>query len=242
MKKELTLTREIVINRNYKNLKSLIIPSNFIDKDNDINYCITEIGESAFVDCKNLQSVILPPTITKIHKNAFCSCKKLTSIRFSNKLQIISDFAFSNTGIKNITIPSSVCYVGNNAFSFCEKLENVDFLPQEKKEEIVVDNACFMECVSLKKITLPSNLEYLQTDTFKNCISLSSLEFGSYLKILEVHAINNCQNLKELSFSKKLSLVDESSITDCKLLSEIKIEDNAFSRSKWNEMYKDSWK
>ena len=40
-----------------------------IDKDNDINYCITEIGESAFVDCKNLQSVILPPTITKIHKN-----------------------------------------------------------------------------------------------------------------------------------------------------------------------------
>ena len=64
---------------------------------------VTNIGDRAFKDLSNLQSITIPNTVEIIGKNAFEDCKKLTSI----------------------TIPESVKEIEGQAFFNCSKLEEI---------------------------------------------------------------------------------------------------------------------
>lgn len=56
---------------------SLIIPSSVII--NNITYYVTAIGNNAFAECNNLESIILPNTITNIGDGAFQYCSSLNN-------------------------------------------------------------------------------------------------------------------------------------------------------------------
>lgn len=47
---------------------------------------VTEIGDSAFENCKNLKSVTIPAGVTSIGKKAFSGCKNLKKITFKTKV------------------------------------------------------------------------------------------------------------------------------------------------------------
>ena len=49
--------------------KNVVIPDN-----------ITEIGETAFAECSEIESVVIPDSVTKINKEAFISCSNLVSV------------------------------------------------------------------------------------------------------------------------------------------------------------------
>jgi len=48
-------------------------------KEISLHYGITSIGDSAFCNCHQLESVILPATITSIGNSSFYNCEKLES-------------------------------------------------------------------------------------------------------------------------------------------------------------------
>lgn len=64
---------------------------------------VTAIGEGAFEDCGELESVNLPSNITMIHSYTFNGCKNL----------------------KEITIPAGVYYIGEEAFADCFSVESI---------------------------------------------------------------------------------------------------------------------
>ena len=76
------------------------IPSNVV-----IPAGVTEIGITAFIRCKNLESVTIPASVTKISYNAFENCTNLT----------------------NVTIPSSVKSIGDKSFYMCNNLMKVTY-------------------------------------------------------------------------------------------------------------------
>ena len=63
-------------------------------------YQVIGIGNSAFYDCSELKSILIPKGITRLGYNAFFFCRNLT----------------------NVIIPDGVTYIGNGAFSSCNKL------------------------------------------------------------------------------------------------------------------------
>ena len=67
---------------------------------------VTEIGNAAFYDCKNLVSVTIPDSVTTIGDKAFKFCKSLVSI----------------------TLPSNIKELGINAFACCKNLNSVTYL------------------------------------------------------------------------------------------------------------------
>lgn len=80
---------------------------------------ITEIGDGAFVRCKNLTSVILPDGVTSIDKEAFEFCYSLTSINIPDSVTNIGDYAFNKCkSLTSITIPDSVTNIGFGAFAY----------------------------------------------------------------------------------------------------------------------------
>nr|MDE7296160.1 leucine-rich repeat domain-containing protein [Clostridia bacterium] len=97
------------------------------------------IGEGAFSDCTNLESVIIQDTVTSIGvaafwgcsalervsmgngvksigRNAFCDCGNLTSVILSGFLESIGDYAFMRcNALQSIVIPDSVTSIGQFA-------------------------------------------------------------------------------------------------------------------------------
>lgn len=78
---------------------------------------VTEIGESAFEDCKFLAAVQIPDSVTRIGKDAFSNCTRLDSIDIPESVTKIEDRTFFNCFyLKDITIPASVTETGEDIF------------------------------------------------------------------------------------------------------------------------------
>ena len=62
---------------------------------------VTEIGESAFLDCTFLYEITIPESVLEIRSEAFAGCSNLKVVRVTNRQTIIANNAFdSNTIIK----------------------------------------------------------------------------------------------------------------------------------------------
>ncbi len=86
---------------------------------------VTEIGDSAFYECSQLNSIEMS-NVNKIGNSAFLGCTGLTDIKFSNKLWIIGDKAFYNCNkLEHIEIPSSVNSIGKYVFYYCSGLIDI---------------------------------------------------------------------------------------------------------------------
>lgn len=114
---------------------------------------VVVIQNSAFKDCSNVTSVLIPSSIKSIGINAFENCSNITET----------------------TIPEGVTLIGNNTFLGCEKLASV-ILPTSL--ENIGANA-FAGCTSLTSIVLPKNIQEIGANAFANCTKLATIEvFG----------------------------------------------------------------
>ena len=89
---------------------------------------ITEIGDSAFFGCHNLEYVDLPHNAVRIGNAAFCNgvnLSKLETVSALNMATSIGDRAFEGCPISNIWLNDSLTFVGNSAFSG-HKTEYID--------------------------------------------------------------------------------------------------------------------
>jgi len=88
------------------------------------------IGKNAFYNCRALKSVKLNDSLEKIDENAFYYCYGLESIELGNSLKTIGKYAFGQcTVLNNVNIPTSVESIGSNAFAYCYGLTDM-FIPR----------------------------------------------------------------------------------------------------------------
>jgi hypothetical protein len=84
---------------------------------------VTSIGEWAFSDCKSLRSITISDGVTSIGANAFWGCFSLKSVSLPDSLTSIGDFAFNDCiSLSSIVIPNSVKNIGGFVFGGCSKL------------------------------------------------------------------------------------------------------------------------
>ncbi|MDE6591129.1 MAG: leucine-rich repeat domain-containing protein, partial [Oscillospiraceae bacterium] len=82
--------------------------------------CVTSIGERAFYDCTELQSVVIPEGVKEISGFLFRGCAKLQSVTIPESVQAIGKYAFCDCGrLKSVTIPKGVKAIGKFAFRGC---------------------------------------------------------------------------------------------------------------------------
>lgn len=88
---------------------------------------ILRIGEQAFRDLVNLESVELPPYLKRIEAGTFSGCKSLKAIDLDiDSLEFIGKDAFSScTSLKEVEIHQNVLSLGDQAFSNIPNMEKV---------------------------------------------------------------------------------------------------------------------
>ena len=82
---------------------------------------VTTIGDSAFSNCTSLTSVVIPDSVTTIGYGAFWHCISLTSVVISSSVTRIDNSFFNCTSLTSVVIPSSVTSIRPSAFNSCGK-------------------------------------------------------------------------------------------------------------------------
>ena len=160
-------------------------------------YNVTRVGSCAFIDCKNLNSVIIPNGVT--------------SIGYA---------AFGDSGISFITISNSVKIIGPHAFALCQNLTSI-VIPEGVKR---IENAVFSGCSNLVSVTLPNSVSYIGNVVFFQCKKLEYIAIPKNISDFESCSLFlQCESLKHIKVPwnippKVIVTFNEMNISQCTLL------------------------
>lgn len=119
-------TATVIYDDSYMTLTNVVIPATITVKGTD--YFVTAIGNNAFYECKNLQSVTISDGITVIGNRAFEGVHDGdTEFTLPSTLTTIGENAFWNVnGLKTLILPDGLESIGNSAFAYCNGLTEVE--------------------------------------------------------------------------------------------------------------------
>ncbi len=145
---------------------------------------VRAIGKSAFAK-KTVKSIVLNEGMELIGESAFANCKELESITFASTVESIEKSAFTNTKLETVALNEGLESIGQGAFAGCKSLKELIFPSSLKRiEQMAFANSsiekinlnegltfigqrAFFNCKAIKELSLPDSLEYLSNLAFE---------------------------------------------------------------------------
>ena len=169
------------------------------------------IGNYAFFDCPNLNTVILSKAIDKVEPFAFTDNTGNTIISFINVTDD-NEYFRSEDGIlfsKDMTklvrypegkegstynIPETVTRIADNAFLKCTALSSIT-VPADATS---IGNGAFNGCSSITSISLPDMVTSIGEETFAGCSRLRIVELGRSVTTIGTDAFKDCTKMRQI--------------------------------------------
>lgn len=178
------------------------------------------IGNSAFKQCENLTMINIPNTVGRINSNAFKNCTSLQNIVLSHNLSSIGDSAFENCqSLQNITLPNYLTSIGDSVFKGCTNLANIN-IPNYVTD---IGNSVFENCQNLQNITLPNYLKDIGNSAFKGCTNLASINIPNSITSINSNTFENCISLKSVLLHNNIISIGASAFKGCTSLESINL-------------------
>lgn len=141
---------------------------------NGKTYTVTEIGERAFYDNRNITAVHLPETIVSIGDNAFGWCLNLRELNFPAALRKIGKASFAYVAIPELIVPEGITEIPQKAFMGLEAKRIV--LPSNLK---TIGEDGLKGCSKIKELILPETLEDVYSGGLTDLSQLQSIHIPS---------------------------------------------------------------
>jgi len=216
----------------------LVIPEKIEGND------VVTIGDSAFVGCNLITSVVIPKTVKKIYGYAFRDCTGIETLTISDKVTRILSQAFSGCNIKHIiiadgstqinssmivsestlekvTMPDTVKSIGSQSFFNCKNLKEINLSKSLKW----IYYSAFYGCSSLESVVLPENVKYLGSSTFEKCTSLKEVKLNEKLEDIYSYAFAGCKALESIEIPESVDYMGSYVFINCKALKSVTLPD-----------------
>ena len=193
------------------------------------------IEDSAFRDCRKLESVLIPEGVKTIGDYAFYMSQEEKEDEEGNKEMVFTSL------LDEISIPSTVTRVGGNAFYgskyYVEALENDDFVylnnwllncKAERKATITeidetilqsglvgIADMVFENCIKLETVEIPASVKYIGKWTFSFNPELGTVKMSN-VEIIHEYAFKGNENLYSVLFGTKLETIGNYAFNGCK--------------------------
>lgn len=197
--------------KNYYFIKSIDIPDS-----------IFYIGYSAFYNCVNLESIIIPSNnkLTSILPETFTGCKSLQSITFSSYITSIGYSAFAGcTSLINVTLPSNITRIENAVFSYCIALSQIII----QSSDIALGKQVFLGCNNPMITIDATNYKFVQQGNCRALVDITD-NINKAIFISKTDSINLANNFDSL----QIKALDDFVLFDSNLLTLV-IPDNITS-------------
>lgn len=199
-------TAEATHNNKDKYTGSIVIPQS-ICFDGEL-YTVITIGKSAFEDCSELTSVIIPNTVITINEYVFCR-SGLSSVTIPDSVKIIESAAFHCCSeLKSIIIPNSVTVIGIIAFSWCTGLKSIE-IPNSVTN---IGFGAFSGCSGLTSVTIPKSVVSIGYSAFTRCSAMTTITVEQDNRYYDSR--NNCNAIIKSSTNELIAGCRNSVIPD----------------------------
>lgn len=144
----------------------------------EIHDGITSIGSSAFSDCSYLTEIKIPDSVSRLESYLFNSCVRLTSVSIPNTIEYVDAYAFYGCSALPYNAYDNAYYLGNeeNPYLVLIKAKNTNITSCEINDgSRTLSQYSFKDCSLLNEISVPSNVVYINEDSFAGCSSLSAI-------------------------------------------------------------------
>lgn len=212
---------------------------------------LTEIGSSAFKNCKALESITLPESLTTIGKYAFYGCSSLTTAIIPATVTGINYYVFSGTPfINSLPVENDVVYLGTTALCYKGPSQNFSLVFREGTTEIAsgfisvnnnnpyylqsiqfpsslkrIGGGAFSGASKLTEIVFPEGLEEIGDRAFSG-VNLETLTFPSTLKRIGIEAFKNWMKITAITFPESLESIGDNAFDGCPITGEVIIPRN----------------
>ena len=181
---------------------------------------VTEIGENAFLNCKQLTAAALPAGITDLSPGVFNGCAALTSVELDDALVNIGSNAFNGcTSLPSIALTENVETIGKSAFSGCTKLTSIGFNDRLN----AIGESAFNNCDSLPELTVPGNVKTLGNTAFYGCDRLTDVTLQEGVTTLGNNVFQNCARLNTVDIADSVTEMGTGVFQDCASLSSARL-------------------
>lgn len=158
---------------------------------------LTEIANSAFKGCRKLANITLPSTLVTIGDFAFEGCNSFTEIIVPEGVSSIGYMAFctaedggTESRLSRLVIPSTVKTLGHLLIDGTPVDELILKCPEvaygnfsgKAITNLVIDGvetikeSAFMNCSTLKKVTMSGALRTIGANAFQGCIAITDID------------------------------------------------------------------
>ncbi|KAK8895162.1 hypothetical protein M9Y10_023604 [Tritrichomonas musculus] len=177
--------------------------------------------------CSKLKRILIPAHITQIGRSAFSECRQLTRVDIepNSKLRTIEEHVFSETKLFKIFIPAYVTQIYvKGAFFDCKKLDRVEIEPNSELKKI--ESYAFY-CSNISRILVRVHVTQICDCSFGDCKQLFRVEFepNSELQTIERDAFVHSK-LKNIIIPARVTKIDESAFESCSQLLIVEIENS----------------
>ncbi|WP_044420577.1 leucine-rich repeat domain-containing protein [Metamycoplasma hominis] len=205
---ELTKSNTWKITKFIGNDSKVTIPKEYQGKN------ITEIGNGAFSN-SFINSVSITGSIKEIGERAFLGCRNLEEVILNEGLEKIGVRAFLNTKIESITIPDSVKEIGSLAFNF-SKISHISINSNNKnfeiKDNFLIDknNKKILAYLDKKttKVTIPSSIKEIDESAFFGCRNLKEVILNEGLEKIRAGAFLNTK-IESITIPDSVKEIDD---------------------------------
>lgn len=133
---------------------------------------VRELDRNFFLNCKELQTVVLSDCIEVLGEQVFYNCDALTAVRFGKNLKTIAPRAFINcVSLTSITIPDTVETIGLRAFNSCTALTDVTL----GRGITEIPSYLFSCCYKLRRVNCLGTITTVGDFAFSECPALEKL-------------------------------------------------------------------
>lgn len=162
-----------------ESVSSYNLVSNNIILENNTD--ITYVKNPTINDIRN-NAIGISNDTESLGESLFEGVKEEFNMKFeeNSKLEVIQDDLCSSSNILSVIIPKNIKEIGEQAFYDCPMLTSVVFESNSKLQKIGAQ--VFVNAVSLKHITIPSDVEELKTGLFNGCKQMELVNFENTLK------------------------------------------------------------
>lgn len=181
------------------------------------HYYVTEIGDSAFSGCANLQIFMtqtqggateLPRKIEKIGEHAFANSNKIAwgeTLTIPATVKEIGKYAFAANNIKKAVVPADLAVLSEGVFALCENMTEVVL----KNGLTEIGAYAFRGCKSLTSIAIPSSVTTLGDACFAECTEITSLMIPNKVTEIPKLAFYGMEKLQTVLLSDSVVKVSD---------------------------------
>lgn len=191
---------------------------------------ITEVYDETFSKCQDLKKVILPEGIKKIGERAFLDCAQLESLNLPNSIDELHVACFKGCALKHVVIPTGLKEIPKTSFMGCSNLSDI-FIPGNITS---IDNTAFAGCPNLMRFRVDfGNPNYGSQDGILYdkqrrtliCFPGGKGTFSMPESVTSIgdHAFSGCSTLTTITIPRTVTSIGSWAFEDCLALTDITI-------------------